>query len=253
VEQDPDLAWLRSARVLAAATVGIVLGFVLGLVIFGEPWHLQPDWGDIPTWILAGLALAAGVAGYLQLDILRRQFAADKLRERKRDKLLDRQLAEAERRNAFDRRRQAEEVVVEVERRRRRGDLLVIVSNKSRRPIFDVSCQLLDSDVSATNNRSSVVEPQRRNLVDLSGRWRRRSNALGQSVNEPLITLFGPQPHLLATLRPDNACVFVFDLQHVPPSGFFVHAQFTDDAERRWELDQFQHLVDAGDLNIGDE
>ena len=88
--------WLKDGRVIAAAVIAFVAGFVLALVIFGKPWHLEPDWGDLPTWILAGLALAAGAVGFIQLDILRRQFQAerrqaeaDRQRDVKRDQLLE--------------------------------------------------------------------------------------------------------------------------------------------------------------------
>ena len=40
-------------RVRGAAAAGLAVGFLIGLVIFGSPWHLPPSWGDIPTWITA--------------------------------------------------------------------------------------------------------------------------------------------------------------------------------------------------------
>ena len=43
---------LRNERVQGAAG-GVGVGFLIGLLIFGEPWHLPPAWGDIPTWITA--------------------------------------------------------------------------------------------------------------------------------------------------------------------------------------------------------
>ena len=34
------------------------------MLVFGQPWHLPPDWGDIPTWIAAVAAIGAGVIAY---------------------------------------------------------------------------------------------------------------------------------------------------------------------------------------------
>lgn len=44
-------AVLRDGRVLGLVGAGVVAGFLIGLLIFGESWHLPPAWGDIPTWI----------------------------------------------------------------------------------------------------------------------------------------------------------------------------------------------------------
>ena|ERR1700722_10711465 len=32
----------------------------MAMLIFGKPWHLPPDWGDIPSWFLVVLAAAGG-------------------------------------------------------------------------------------------------------------------------------------------------------------------------------------------------
>jgi hypothetical protein len=56
-----------------------VAGFVLAMLIFGRPWHLPPNWGDIPTWFLVVLAAAQG--GWFTLSQLLVQQQA--LREQK--------------------------------------------------------------------------------------------------------------------------------------------------------------------------
>ena len=57
-----DLFWLKNWRVLTLCGGCIVAGFLLGMLIFGSPWHLPPAWGDIPTWItaIATVGLLAG-------------------------------------------------------------------------------------------------------------------------------------------------------------------------------------------------
>jgi hypothetical protein len=48
-----DLSCLKDWRVLIVCSCCIFAGFLLGMLIFGSPWHLPPAWGDIPTWITA--------------------------------------------------------------------------------------------------------------------------------------------------------------------------------------------------------
>ena len=53
MERQRDFSWLKNWRVLAPCGGCLFAGFLLGMLIFGSPWHLPPAWGDIPTWITA--------------------------------------------------------------------------------------------------------------------------------------------------------------------------------------------------------
>jgi hypothetical protein len=53
MERKRDHSWLKDWRVLILCGGGLVAGFLVGMLIFGSPWHLPPAWGDIPTWITA--------------------------------------------------------------------------------------------------------------------------------------------------------------------------------------------------------
>jgi multidrug efflux pump subunit AcrA (membrane-fusion protein) len=68
MERKRGLSWLADWRVLLLCGGGLFAGFLLGMLIFGSPWHLPPAWGDIPTWITAiatmMLALFAIVTAY---------------------------------------------------------------------------------------------------------------------------------------------------------------------------------------------
>src|SRR5262249_1063884 len=68
-----DFFWLRDWRVLALAGGCLVAGFLAGLLIFGSPWHLPPNFGDIPTWLLVVLGAIGGWAALRQLRILQEQ------------------------------------------------------------------------------------------------------------------------------------------------------------------------------------
>ena len=136
-----------------AGAIGLLAGFLIGLLVFGEPWRLPPAWGDIPTWMAALFAGIAGIAAVSQLGValdqigmLRQQIADEAERNVKRDKLMDRQLAEAERRAEADIRRQAEDIEVTWLRESLGTPGTVafgIVTNKSRRPITRISCKVM--------------------------------------------------------------------------------------------------------------
>ncbi len=62
MERKRDFSLLKNWRVLTLCGGCIVAGFLLGMLIFGSPWHLPPAWGDIPTWI-TGIATAGLLVG----------------------------------------------------------------------------------------------------------------------------------------------------------------------------------------------
>ena len=63
VESHHQGSLLKDWRVQGLIDLGILAGFLVGLLVFGEPWHLPPDWGDVPTWLLtAGAAITAWYA-----------------------------------------------------------------------------------------------------------------------------------------------------------------------------------------------
>jgi hypothetical protein len=72
-------------RVRGAAAVGVVVGFLIGLVIFGAPWHLPPAWGDIPTWItaIATIGLLIGAIVTARYAIKAFQAQSDQLAEQR--------------------------------------------------------------------------------------------------------------------------------------------------------------------------
>jgi len=64
----------------------VVIGFLVGLLIFGKPWGLPPAWGDIPTWITAIatmlLAAFAVITAYYARQAFRTQ--SEQLADQKR-------------------------------------------------------------------------------------------------------------------------------------------------------------------------
>lgn len=70
VEGKPDFSWLKDWRVRALAVGCLIVGFLVAALIFGKPWHLPPNWGDIPTWLAV---VVATVGGWVALSQLRAQ------------------------------------------------------------------------------------------------------------------------------------------------------------------------------------
>jgi hypothetical protein len=66
-EENPDPAsrfsWLKVWKVRIFGGVCLFAGFLVGMLVFGSPWHLPPNWGDIPTSIsaIATVGLLIGV------------------------------------------------------------------------------------------------------------------------------------------------------------------------------------------------
>ena len=66
---------------------GLLAGFFVGLLVYDKIWHLQANWGDLPTWLLFAIALP----GLYQLKVFVQNNAQETKRNIKRDALLDRQ------------------------------------------------------------------------------------------------------------------------------------------------------------------
>jgi len=213
---------LKDRRVLGAAAAGLLAGFLIGLLVFGAPWHLPPAWGDIPTWILAVGAAATAWITLLQLSDLRGQIAEEAKRNQRRDQLLDKQLAEAEAREESERRRLVEDVDV------RFHPSEGIVINNSRRPLVDITCKVMseaDRHVLATADGCGEIVP----------------TPGGSAIFVPVEGEFR-----FKGLRPGARCAFSFkELAREPDQVLVVW--FTDDAGFRWQLDQYLHLVRSED------
>jgi hypothetical protein len=228
VEFRISLAWLKDWR--AAVVVGAVAGFVIALLVFKWPGRLPPAWGDVPTWILAVFAVLGGAVALNQLSLLREQLAGEARRNVDRDKLLDRQLEEAEARAQSDRRRQAEDIDVALIAPGRPSQFKGRVVNNSRRPITGVTCRIMSRagrNIVATPDETGDMYP----------------TADGRDPE------FIPRPQpgsRFDTLRPRASCGFNFsEVSSAGPDDILV-VWFTDDAGFRWQLDDYLHLVQAG-------
>jgi hypothetical protein len=228
-------SWFSQGRWLAAI-IGLAGGILIGLLLFGEIWRLQPNWGDLPTWLLFGVGLVGGVIGLLQFRTFVREQGAEARRNEKRDELMDRQLGEAERWAKADLRRQAEDVEVRWLRTKAGAAGIIatgIVTNKSKRPISRISCRVV-----------SKVDGALLKLPDECGfmPFMQEDAFIAVMVDTKPLQEF-------EVLGPKVSCGFAFKGYPPEPDQVFV-AWFTDDAGNRWQLDENLHLVEAND---GDE
>jgi hypothetical protein len=237
VQSEHNPPWFKDWRVRGLAAGCLVTGFVVGMVIFGQPWHLPPAWGDIPTWFLA---IGAGITAWYAVQAYSKQSreveaieqqVRDGQEERKReaernikrDKLMDAQLAEAGARAALERRRQAEDIELDFMYSTGR------VVNNSRRPITDITCKVMsnvDRHSLRTANKSGIILP-----IQVVGGY-----------------VFSDEKNYerVAVLRPEASCGFVFGSESIERDMILV-AWYSDDEKRRWQLDQYGHLVESSE------
>jgi hypothetical protein len=214
--------------------VGLAAGFVIGLLLFNKPWHLQPAYGDLATWLLVVVGVIGGWAALRQLGVLQKQIRDEADRSVKRDQLLDRQLDEAKARELSDQRKQAEGVKANYAVGP--SDFFGYVENESLRPITDVTCNVMSK-----SGGTRVASPDRCGKVVIS-----HGAALGGSVQPRTMEVpIDDEPgSRYKVLRPGDRCRFTFDGLSNDEDQIVV-AWFTDDAGIRWQLDEYQHLVRA--------
>lgn len=225
-------------------------GFLLALLIFGDPWHLPPNWGNIPRWLAV---LVASVGGWIALSQLRQQQAiiqSDIERSQKRDDLLDGQLRELADRERARQREQAEKVNLSLQPVRiseatdakpgghqpasaSRWAGSCRVTNGSGRPVRRVACRLNLDGREIRAVRFAILSPIKKGRREVFSPPPDDSVLADEYLNllalEMIIAYF-TIPEEIDVVR-TKRCVI----------------RFTDDADRRWELDANMHLIVAPD------
>lgn len=223
-EQPVPPQWFRKPKVIVLAAACLVVGFLAAVLIFGKPWHLPADWGDIPTWLAVIAASAAGWAAISQLGDQRSEIRGEISRNRMRDQLMDRQLRELEDREQFRRREHAERIDmtwgnVEI----RPGTTLIMVINGSRRPIREVTCQVFPDET------GNAVQP------DFAAQMYKEEvpGAIWTMPQMPDL----PQPiRRLESLRAGSRAGFEVPVLHRNFPGAWAKIEFSDDKHIRWRL-----------------
>jgi hypothetical protein len=258
VNPDNGPYWIKDRRVIVLGIGCALAGFMLALLIFGDPWHLPPDWGDIPTWLAV---IVASVGGWIALSQLRQQQAviqADFAQQRKRDDLLDGQLRELADRERSRQREQAEQVTLS-------GGRVVLASPPD--PAGETaqsSGRLQDEPGGSSRVRNNSGRPARRVAcrLMLDGQAimpRRFANGAtfagpGGIAGETMFLPATADDFDLGTGEYLNLLAGREILARFPvPGGVSYYdkatylIRFTDDAGRRWELDDDMHLAPAPD------
>ena len=259
MERKRALSWLTDGRVLIVCGACLLAGFVLGMLIFGSPWHLPPAWGDIPTWITSiatvGLLTGAIITARYAIKAFRKQ--SEELEEQREiNKLqaqdLEESLKERKRLRQVAEREQANDVgfawwpasyvlimkpppqlppgtsshpraVAHVDTS---GMSVLIVDNESRRRILAAACRIEPSEGTGL----TLAAEQIGQLADVpieSHRAMLNNPADGSTV--PLIRAGSRYGFLVR-----------FDLEKNPDTRLAV--RFTDDAGLHWQIDHDLHL-----------
>jgi hypothetical protein len=284
-EREKPKPLLKIGRVWGLIAVSAVVGFVVGMAVAGKVWHLPPDWGDVPTWLLtAGAAvtawyavrafseqhrevtaieqqvkdaqqLAAQQATLLelqgkQLDTQREQLAEQRELNERQSKVLELQ-AEDLRESILERKR-------ETDRTAKRDELLDRQLEEAERREDSDRRRLVEEVTVLFNGESGdVVNKSQRPLTDITckvmSKIDRHVLATPTECGEMAIFqdgkvfLTGTKPgSRIETLSSPGRCTFIFSDLKSEPDHVAV-AWFTDDAGFRWQLDEYQHLLRSDD------
>jgi hypothetical protein len=239
VEPEPIRSWLTNRRTIVFGIGCGLVGFLIALFIFEEPWRLPPNWGDIPTWLAV---LAASVGGWIALSQLSQQQAvitADFARSERRDDLLDRQRRELQSNEESRQRAQADGVdftcwlagaviVLSLPPWQPTATIVLVVENKSKRPIRNVECRICpEAGPTQIADGKGYMSP-----ADVADQRERPH-------------LFDPNPGpTVEVIRAGDRYGFLFAHAIAQGANAPPHVTtFTDDADISWQLDQDMRLT----------
>jgi hypothetical protein len=203
------------------AIICLIAGFAVAMLIFGWPFNLPPAWGDIPTWILALGAVFGGAVALTQLHDLRKQIQAESALNDKRDLLMDKQLESLLRSQALN-------VTVHF------NYAQLQVTNNSTHQIGDITAQVM--------SRS-----KRRPIAAATSSGVSPMDVLVVQEMKPIARQESVRPHAMATFQFEGR---VRNPQVPGDQDEVFVAWFTDDTGFRWQLDEFQHLVQSDDESV---
>jgi hypothetical protein len=221
----PRLSWLRDWRVVVLAASCAVVGFLTAALIFGPPWHLPPDWGDIPTWLAVAVATVGGGIALSQLRQQQNVIRDEIERNKKRDDLVDGQLRELADRERSRQREQAEGIdMTWNDPADAPGKSLVMVINGSRRPSRDVTCTPYPDALGNSVRPDHAVEMDLAEFPQKISTMPEKPAGLRRPITE------------LESLRGGDRAGFIFLIRQADSPGGYAKVEFTDDARCRWKL-----------------
>lgn len=183
------------------------------------------NWGDVPTWVAAGVAFLALIGAALayrtqseQLRLQRMQLA-DQTRVQERE--------QANQVDVFTQKIDPSALLLTDPFTSDDGMLVVV--NSSKRPIQDVTCKLSRSETDG--------EPEPSRLADSSGEL--RPYPPGRQEDTFLVTGESGVP----LIRAGTKGGFIWSFADSPGSKWLQFwVRFTDDAGLHWEIDNLLHL-----------
>lgn len=278
---------LRTGRVWGLIIIAAVVGFLIGMVFFGKPWHLPPAWGDVPTWLLAAGAAVTSWYAVRAFSEQHREVAAIE-QQVKDGQELARQQARLLELQGDQLETQRQQLVEQRDLNERQSKVLELQAEDLRESIAErkheaertaMRDELLDKQLEEAERRA---RSERRRLVEdvevyFTGTTRYVENGSKRPITDVTCKVMSKvDRHLLATadgcgevdrgpggqgwiFLPGAKPVFTFEtLRPGARCGFIFKdltiepdqvlvAWFTDDDGFRWQLDQYLHLVQTDD------
>jgi uncharacterized membrane protein len=213
---------------LAAAVIGAAFGFA---------WHAPgrpKTWTDIRTWGTFAVVVAGFTVAAIELNMQRIQFAAEVVRSKARDRLIDDQHKELQDAQLLRERELAERVDLTFDdMSERQGSSLAVVINNARRPIRDVAVQCYetpDGAVLPADQYGDVVKIG----VDGQEIWTFASPTAKPGWRREVI-------------RAGTRAGYIFSFVKDDKPQVRAAVRFTDDRGLHWELAQDLHLKKLND------
>jgi hypothetical protein len=177
-------------------------------------------WGDVPTWIALGGAIAAAVAALIQLHLQREETARQTREFARRTRVLEREQADAVDFSWIPANPQ-QITIVTAHPLPAAARSVLCVNNKSRRPIRDVACRINTPDGQLDAEGVGPLDP-----------------GDPPQISSWVITR-------VPLIRAGVTFGFLFERAldaGLPPQNMRLVMRFNDDAGLHWQIDQDLHL-----------
>lgn len=231
MERKLDFSWLKKNwPSILLGGLCLLAGFLVGMLIFGSPWHLPPAWGDIPGWITAiatvGLLLGAITTARYAAKAFRTQ--SEQLKDQTR---INNEQSEVLRLQAAELRESRGERAREAEARRRSQVSFVFIWQEYREgnpalyadpPDYIAHLEHLPRGESRPVMVAHVNNSSKQPIYDLIVTWTYGGN-------------FREETERRKPLMPDNENIDLLLMQPGDDSALFsATAVFRDAAQLRW-------------------
>ena len=189
-----------------------------------------PDWGDVPTWVTAGVALAALIAASRAYRTQSEQLRLQRIQLEDQTRIQEREQA-----NLIDVSARTTDGAQAQVLPEDKGEPvhMVVVANGSKRPVREVAVMVEGASENMSVRHEKV-------LAEVWGTL--ETYALGSNVRGQTFVLV-ERSSTMPVLRAGQTAAFVWGLTTALYPRLIACVRFTDDAGLHWEIDASLHLV----------